>query len=169
VATTALLTVATIPVFFSFIVAHETGWRFDDPFVRVLIGSACGLASLAWVVWRVLPMRMAEVTFDPQGITISETQNGRTRVAAQTIGWSEIYGLLGTNRDTFFGIELHTNGPPPGRRIELPMKGGPQLVKIARPFAKAARYRIKPVFTKGFMSEEIWRLTKEEGVAPRQP
>ena len=134
-----------------------------DPFLRGLIWSAVALFALAYAAWRLFPVRKAELTFDQTGAIPSETQNGMTRLASQMIVWSEIYALLGTDRKAFFGMELHTNGPPTGRRIMMPIQGGPQFVAIARPYAKAAGYRIKPVFTKGFMSQKIWRLLKDQG------
>ncbi|WP_342070488.1 hypothetical protein [Yoonia algicola] len=156
-----LLTLAAMPVMIFCIVVYDTGWRAGDPFLRGLIWSAVALFTLAYAAWRLFPVRKAELTFDQRGLTLGETQNGMTRVASQTIAWSEIYALLGTDHKAFFGVELHTNGPPPGRRIMMPIQGGPQIVAIARPYAKAAGYRIKPVFTKGFMSQEIWRLLKD--------
>lgn len=161
VATAMLFAVAAIVVMILLLVIYQTGWRSQDPYLWTLLGIVVLLAALAWLAWRFLPMRKAEVTFDKAGITIKETQNGTTRIAQQAIAWSEVYALLGTDGRAFFGIELHTNGPPPGRRIMLPIQNGPHVIRIARPYAKAAGYRIKPVFTKGFMSQEIWMLVKD--------
>ncbi len=126
------------------------------------MGGTFALLVLSWLAWRFLPMRMAEVTFDVAGITFREMQNGKIRFARQTIAWSEIYALVGTGRKSFFGVELHTNGPPPGRRIVTSIWGGGFVVRIAVPYAKAAGYHVKPVFTDGFLSEEIWKLFKTD-------
>ncbi|KQI70814.1 hypothetical protein AN191_16000 [Loktanella sp. 5RATIMAR09] len=163
VAAALFLLMAAFPAMLLCFTVYFTGWRSGDPVVRTLMGSTFLLVALSWLAWRFLPMRMAEVTFDVTGITFRETQNGKTRFARQTIAWSEIYALLGTGRKRFFGVELHTNGPPPGRRIVTSISGGGFVVSTAVPYAKAAGYHIKPVFMDGFLSEEIWKLFKTDG------
>jgi hypothetical protein len=119
-----LLLMAAFPAMLICFTVYFMGWRSGDLVVRALMGSTFMLVVLSWLAWRFLPMRMAEVTFDVTGITFREMQNGKTRFARQTIAWSEIYALLGTGRKSFFGVELHTNGPPPGRRIVTSISGG---------------------------------------------
>lgn len=153
---------AAFPAMLLCFTVYFAGWRPGDPVVRALMGSTFMLVMLSWLAWRFLPMRVAEVTFDVTGITFCEMQNGKTRFVRQTIAWSEIYALLATGRKSFFGVELHTNGPPPGRRIVTLVSGGGFVVRIAAPYAKAAGYHVKPVFTDGFLSEEIWKLFKTD-------
>lgn len=127
--------------------------------VLSLLGAA--MFGLVFLLFRSNIPGETTVVIDVGGITVSRVFKGETSLPEQKIAWEEIYGVLmrGRYRDVFV-IEFHTNGPPPGRRMSLGANWPVDLVRVIRPYAKKAGFTIRPRFTNGFMSEEIWRLFK---------
>ena len=127
--------------------------------VTFLLGTS--MFGLLFLMFRNNIPGTTTIVIDDGGITVSRFFRGKTSLPEQKIAWEEIYGILmrGRHKDVFV-IEFHTNGPPPGRQLPLGANWPVDLIRAIRPYAKEAGFTIRPKFTKGFMSEEIWRIFK---------
>ena len=141
---------------FVFLVSGNLSFAF---WLLFLIGAS--MFGLVLLMFRNSILGTTTVVIDAGGITVSRIFKGKTSLPEQKIAWEEIYGILmrGRHKDVFV-IEFHTNGPPPGRQLPLGANWPVDLIRAIRPYAKEAGFTIRPKFTKGFMSEEIWRIFK---------